>query len=765
MKTPTEIEQIQLQQIERAAEDQLAVDAGRVEAEIEASTAAAAAAHSEALPIRGLIGVALTTIAAGLMLGGIFHAGGVPEDPTTGILPRAIAIAAGLIGVALAGAVSRVRQPATAIALAAIGIFLTGIVLLAMTGPGNVLNVRGEVEEAVRTGHILRPPTNFLPGWLAITGWISSAVGFGAAWILIAARRPALAVMGPLVLAAFAGISIPQGAQIPSGIAVIVLFVMALGVVSGSQTTSEGERLPAAYELRRALRSLPLFAIVIAALVVIGQTNFLFPRQLIDPAEQPQKPHPVSLSSVQDRDLFDVVDSTVTGPFPLGHLDVWDGQEWLLPPYSDSEKSFRSIPASGIVDPTLQRGAKATFVIKGLTGAVLPGLPDTVGIAASGPKLVYDVRGGNIRLVEGEVTTGFSYTVAAAGPPNVDRVISLGANPPVPPSLRQFTQVQPPPPAVVDLIRQAPKDSKWKEFDWLRNWVLQNVVSSGSGNPVAIPNDRVQAILTQKEGSPYEIVAVQALLARWIGLPSRIGYGFDGGRNINGHLEVHPDNGASWPEVWFSGFEWVPVVGVPQHAKAAEDNAHKQTNPGVVASQDIGVPLYVPTLVSSEGPLYEQLRPFGLALLAAAILVGLLYLFIPLTIKLLRRQRRRAEARRHGPRAELALAYTEWRDHASDFGYDHRSDTPLQFTTRFVSDNEHTEFAWLVTRALWGDLQGSITPELAARAREFSSRLATRLSQAHPITVRVVALFSRRSLRAPYAMAEPRPAAHVLRSA
>jgi hypothetical protein len=108
----------------------------------------------------------------------------------------------------------------------------------------------------------------------------------------------------------------------------------------------------------------------------------------------------------------------------------------------------------------------------------------------------------------------------------------------------------------------------------------------------------------------------------------------------------------------------------------------------------------------------------------------------------------------------------EWRDHALDFGYDFPSDTPLRFTTRFVPDDDHTEFAWLVTRGLWGDLQNAITPELARRANEYSSRLRTRLSQAHPITVRAVALFSRRSLRAGYELSGPEPlSAPVLRTA
>src|SRR5581483_1083221 len=175
-----------------------------------------------------------------------------------------------------------------------------------------------------------------------------------------------------------------------------------------------------------------------------------------------------------------------------------------------------------------------------------------------------------------------------------------------PDSLKAYTDMpSSPPPAVKDLIAQAPKDSKWAEFDWLRQWVLQNVTAAGLGTPVSITPDRANQIVGQtKEASPYEMVALQVMLARWAGLPARIGYGFDGGTKVGDHLEVHPINGVSFPEVWFRGSKWVPVIGQPQHAKASTNGGQKQSNPNVLPSQDIGVTLYVPYLVPPQQLLY-----------------------------------------------------------------------------------------------------------------------------------------------------------------
>jgi hypothetical protein len=129
----------------------------------------------------------------------------------------------------------------------------------------------------------------------------------------------------------------------------------------------------------------------------------------------------------------------------------------------------------------------------------------------------------------------------------------------------------------------------------------------------------------------------------------------------------------------------------------------------------------------------------------------LIYYLWPLPFKSFRRARRRSWAADEGPDARVALAYAEWRDHATDFGYRHQTDTPLMFLRHVVPDDEHAELAWLVTRALWGDLRDSVSVDDALAAEELSRSLRRRLAQAHPSTMRFVALLSRLSVRHPYA--------------
>jgi len=254
-------------------------------------------------------------------------------------------------------------------------------------------------------------------------------------------------------------------------------------------------------------------------------------------------------------------------------------------------------------------------------------------------------------------------------------------------------------------------------------------------------------------------------LARWAGVPSRIGYGFDGGEVAGGtevaapadgtpsKLEVRPKNGASFPEVFFPKYGWLPVIGTPTKAKptVGSDPSTQRQDPNVLPSDDIQIGVFVPVLVPPPSTLPEQIRQTVLIAVPLALLLFLLYVTWPGLRKAWVRGRRRTAARVAGPRARIALAYAEWRDMGTDYGYRHDTDTPLMYLDRFVEDPEHTELAWLVTRCLWGDLQDKLTVEHATMAEELSRALRRRLAQAHPAPVRAIGVVSRLALRHPYA--------------
>jgi hypothetical protein len=742
-------ERSELQDLEEGALRHLEDEEGRLEADIDAA-ADEPGPDLEPLGLspRLAVAVGFPVIACAVLVGGVFTQFGA----------RVYAAAAGLLGIGLAYLAGHVRRALLANVIILVGLFVIGLLMVVPGGPTNIARVGALASSAAAEADLTRPPVPFSEGWKAITGWLMGIVGFAAAWLALVLRRPSIGMLIPLPVAGIAAISVPDSEAVASGIVALVLFAVGLGLLSSEQSVGEGdERPPIGYELRKAARALPLLAVITAALVALAQTNLLFPASLIDPAQEPQRPKTVPISEVEDRVLFEV-ESSVSGPWRIGSLDVYDQRDfsWRLPPFAAAE--FDDVPESGIVDPEVAQGVRADFTIRGLGGAVLPGLPNTAGIIAAGPRLTYDPRSGNIRLAEGQIQPDLRYTVVAAALPRLDQLRAAQLSD-LPPEVEQFTEVPDAPLAVIELMAEADRlfDNVWDKFDHMRNHVLDHVVASGPGVPVEVSPARLQDMLSgSREGSPFEIVAAQAMLARWLGLPSRIGYGFDGGEQIDdGVFAVRPRHGASFVEVYFPGYKWLPVIGTPRQAQptVGSDPGEQQIDPNILPSDDAAAALFLPILVPPDSVIVQQV---GIALLIILLVVALaaaVYSTFPALRKARLRSRRRAAALAAGPRARIALAYAEWRDHATDLGFKNGTDTPLMFLERFVPDEEHTELAWLTTRALWGDLQDVVTDETAAAAEELSRSLRRRLSQSQPSTLRFVGAVSRLSLRDPYAPA------------
>ena len=739
-----------LESVEHDALEHLQARAGNVEQDLDDADVVEAPETDDAPVGRLALAMAFPIVAAAVMVGGVFD--GVAT-------PRLIAALAGMLGLGLATLARRIRRPFTANLLILVGLFAIGIVVIAFSGIGNIGSVARLTRQAASSGDVLRPPVNFAPGWYAIVGWLMGIVGFAAMWVASVLRKPSAALLVPLPVAAFAGISVPEDAQKPSGVIVLVLFALGLGFLSSARQYESGARPPLAYEVRKLLKSLPLIGVITVALIFLSQTSFLFPEPKINPAEEPQKPKTVPLDEVEDRVLFQVTNPdggelTISGPWRMGTLDVYDGKDWRLPAFNDA--SLVEVENEGIVDQQAfeNRGIKADFKVLGLGGAALPGLPNLAAVVAKGPQLAFDTRTGTLRVSSGQAPAGFRYQVAAAGLPKIDELRAITADPPK--ELRSFLEIPDAPPAAQALIGEADTrfENKWDRFDFLRTYVLEEVTASGPGTPVSITPERVQEILSDTlEASPYEMVALQAMFARWVGVPARIAYGFDGGQLNGDTLEIRPRNGASFPEVYFSGKGWLPVIGTPKKAKptVGSDPGQQQLNPDVLPSNEVAVKIFLPALVPPPSNLGDQVKVGALIALAVAAVLAALWTVAPVVRKALLRSRRRSAARAAGPRARIALAYAEWRDLATDYGYSHSNDTPLMFLQRFVDDAEHAELAWLTTRALWGDLRQEATPELASAAEELSRALRRRLAASQPATMRFVATVSRLALRNPYA--------------
>jgi hypothetical protein len=507
------------------------------------------------------------------------------------------------------------------------------------------------------------------------------------------------------------------------------------------------------FEWKRAARAGAGVVAAVVALVLLSQANFLFPEPVYDPNDQPQKPRPIPLSSIQDRVLFEIkTESAITGPWKTGALDIYDGEAWKLPPFDKSR--FVDVPADGVVDPKVAATATVSieFTLRGLGNATsLPGTTSTAKVdkpADLGAK--WDPRVGVLRMPEGRAPENVAYTVWM--PPYPDAK-ALSEAPKPDGDFAEFLEIPKAPAVVARYLTEAPQEpGSWARLDFIRKKLREVVVATGGGVPKDISPARVAEIFEDSahEASPFEIVAAEAMLARWAGVPARIGFGFDGFNDENGVKTIRPANAAQWLEVYFEGHGWVPLIEAPEQAKQTLDNEDAKFDPDTVASDEVAVDLYIPMRIESIKLLYERVRDQLAAVAPFVALAILAYLATPAVTKALRRAKRRRWAVALGPRTQIAVEYAEFRDFAHDLNVGDPLDTPLEYLKRVVDDAEHQELAWLVSRAMYGDMAISVTDADVHAAEELSASLRRRMFRAQPFQSRVLALLSKASLRQPY---------------
>lgn len=695
---------------------------------------------------RPALGALMTTLGCAFMVGGMFS--GI-------VTPRVHAGVGAIVGVAAAVWAARATKRENLIqGLALLSILFVGLLALGVGGGfGAVSDLGGTLGEAAENARLTRPPVAFLDGWRAVLPWSLGMIGFAAASIATLGRKPAVGLLFPILFTAFAAIAQPDEAQVPAGIIAFVTFLIGLAIIYRADR-GEGEGVSTAYELKRAMRTAPLAIVLVGALAGLSQTNLLFPEPRYDPTQRAQLPQAVTLKGVEDKLLFET-QGDFTGPWRMGILSVYDGEAWRLPPYAESD--FEEVPVTGGVGEAFGQevspDVSATLTVHALEGVVLP-LPSRMNAIRmeNAPTLVTDGLAQTIRIDGGQVANEMKYEVVfALLPTEKDLEGALAVQDQA--FLAEWTDtagVQPPP-AVQALLAKAPQNT-WLKLDFLRKTLLQTVTAAGAGVPAPVPADKVQDMLAgSKEGTPYEIVAAQVLMARWAGVPARIGYGFDGGKDAGAVREFRPTHGSQWLEVYFEGYGWFPVTGLPEKARATLGTDEQQRDVVVLPSGDIGVQLFLPLRKPPAGVFFKQAQKVVLLALPFVAVILLVWLLWPVWVKARRRSRRQAWALQAGRAVRIGVAYAEFRDLATDLGVGDPYATPLMYLDKVVSDEEHRELAWLVTRCLWGDLRDSITDDEVLAAEELSRSLRRRIFEAQPFTIRGISLVSRLSLRNPYA--------------
>ncbi|HVT76768.1 MAG TPA: transglutaminase domain-containing protein [Acidimicrobiales bacterium] len=691
------------------------------------------------VPLRPLIVAGFSMLGTALTVGGIFGSWGA----------RLLCVVAALIGIAWSWvcARSRRRQPLQLLLpVLALGLAVLSVTVGSSGGPAQLPTL---VRHAIDAGRALRPPIPFDAGWRPILIVVMLLLGFAAGTAGTTLERPRLALVIPLPLLGLTAISQPKSGEALAGILAVVPVIAGLTVLFGDQGGVSG--LTREFEARRIVKAVAYLAGILAVIVLLNSTNVLFPAPAYNPAQKAQKPKPIPLSAATDRVLFEV-DGPITGPWKVGSLDDYDGKTWRLPPFDP--KTFLKVPSDGVIDKTRNGDVSVKFTVRDFgDNTNLPGVTGPTKIAlASGQKIAFDPRAGSFRVPSGRVPDGLTYTESLPTYPTPEQLGGATAGRGLDPVYRRMPKA---PPAVKVLLDQAPVEP-WARLDFLLKKLTAVEVAVGPGSPKDITPHKVETILVgNHEGSPFELVAAQAMLARWAGIPARIGFGFDGSQVEGSVKTVRPRNASQWLEVNFAGHGWIPIITQPPKAKTQLDNDQQKFDKNISPSDNVAVQIYVPIKVRSYRALYQQIRDILRTLLPLLLLVVGGRLALPYGQKSLRRTRRQRWARQRGPAAQVAVEYCELRDLATDLGVGDPYATPIEFLNFVVEDDEHEEFAWLVTKTLYGELHESVSDADVAAARQLADSLRRRLFRAQPLQTRVLSYLSRLSLQQPYSKEVP----------
>jgi len=712
-------------------------------------------------PLVTTVAAFLATSGAGWVVGGVFASG----------FARLTALTGAFVGALLVWLSYRTRYTVAMQVLVVPVALVIGALLVVGDAGGDLGELPGFVVEALREGGLSTPPVPFDPGWRIIVVVLAAALAACSASLATSFARPRLAVVIPLVVVVSGLLAQPARGEVATTLVALVLVLAGLGVSYSDQLGpqsgearpdgrqgGDSDRLEASggrFEARRLARAGALVAVLTVGLAWLSQVGFLFPQTTGDQVIPPRRPGiaPARESTV----LFTIEEPAGSSHvWRTGVLDVYGQEEnaWLTPPYDPDR--YVGLPTSGRVPAAgdvAGETIRATVTVGEVGGRDLPVTGNVVSL--TGTPAEFDPRTQTFRAA-GRLAEGTRYTVTST---TVDSA-RLEQAPPPSAEMEEYLEAPPVPPLVQQLLVTTPPDVRGlhARLEYARTQMYENVVAHGVGRPVDVSPERAEQIIAVKgtKATPYEITAADALLARWVGLPSRIGYGYytaAEGEDDSGEareVEVRPEDGATWLEVHYEGIGWVPLLKTPRQAPPPVEEAPRAERPGVTASEDPALLVYVPVQVQTVRLAYEVVGYWLLVTLPWVVGALLVWMWYPAVLKVLRRGRRRRWALARGYRERIAVAYADLRDVAHDFGIGHPTQTPIEFLDAVQPDPEHRELAWLVTRALWGDLSRDLRISDVEAAEDLARSVRKRLAKAQTPLLRIVAGISRASLKDPY---------------
>jgi transglutaminase-like putative cysteine protease len=364
-------------------------------------------------------------------------------------------------------------------------------------------------------------------------------------------------------------------------------------------------------------------------------------------------------------ELFTVATDTPTY-WRITSLDRFDGTIWSS--LSNYRPANTRLPGLGDAGRAETASSRQVFEIAGLSSIWLPAAYRPVSLTPSG-NVRFDPDSGSL-ATDKATSDGMRYTVESALPRLTAENLTTAPSAVPPDVAARYLEV---PSGLSQRVRReaarivGSEASPYKRAKALQDYFRENFTYN-LAVPAGHDANAMDQFLTSRQGYCEQFAGTYAAMARSVGLPARVAVGFTSGtKEADGRWHVTGKEAHAWPEVYLSGYGWVPFEPTPGRGLPGAE-AYTAVPPAQAADTTVDtVPEAVPPLDQTEpapeitespAPASVERSVAGRRLLVVAVLLAMVVLYavgVPLA-KVRRRRLRRARAVTSADRVLVAWA-------------------------------------------------------------------------------------------------------------